>query len=370
MATTSTTKGKIYPSESRVLTDRRTGTVVRQITSHRSIHHHPFFLVPAFDDAMHYLTFVSHRTGSAQIFVELQDTHELVQLTDRPDITEWSVYPSHSGRYVYFTAGTGAWRVSIATMREELLHDFRDTRPRGTGTVGPAMGTTALSMDDRWWAIRYNETGEACLSILDTISGNAEAILRRDSISHMQFCPDDPELLFYAGPLNDRVWTVRLDGTGNRRLYQRNAERNEWITHESWIPGRRELAMVSWPNGVIAVHIDTGSVRPVTSFNAWHAICNRTGTLMVADTNFPDTGIRIFDPRDGKGEPRTLCHPEASSIGEHWDGPFPYANGPIPVYAPQHTHPHPSFSPDGRRVVYTSDRSGFSEVYEVEIASN
>lgn len=91
---------------------------------------------------------------------------------------------------------------------------------------------------------------------------------------------------------------------------------------------------------------------------------------MVADTNFPDTGIRIFDPRDGKGEPRTLCHPEASSIGEHWDGPFPYANGPIPVYAPQHTHPHPSFSPDGRRVVYTSDRSGFSEVYEVEIASN
>ena len=37
------------------------------------------------------------------------------------------------------------------------------------------------------------------------------------------------------------------------------------------------------------------------------------------------------------------------------------------VYAPQHTHPHPAFSPDGRFVVFTSDRSGYSQVYEVEV---
>jgi oligogalacturonide lyase len=37
------------------------------------------------------------------------------------------------------------------------------------------------------------------------------------------------------------------------------------------------------------------------------------------------------------------------------------------VFAPQHTHPHPSFSPDGQHVVYTSDRSGFAQVYEVTI---
>ena len=35
--------------------------------------------------------------------------------------------------------------------------------------------------------------------------------------------------------------------------------------------------------------------------------------------------------------------------------------------APQHTHPHPSFSPDSRHIVYTSDRTGHAQIYEAEI---
>ena len=77
------------------------------------------------------------------------------------------------------------------------------------------------------------------------------------------------------------------------------------------------------PRGVRCVNVDTGAERQVSTFNAWHAISNRTGTCMVADTNFPDIGIQIFDPRDGIGEPRTLCYPGASSLGEHWNGPLP-----------------------------------------------
>ena len=110
-----------------------------------------------------------------------------------------------------------------------------------------------------------------------------------------------------------------------------------------------------------------GSERRVASFNAWHAICNAGGTLMVADTNCPDIGIQLFNPRDGIGQPQTLCLPGASNAGDHWAGPFPYDAGPIAVYAPQHTHPHPSFSPDSRRVVFTSDRTGMAQVYELEI---
>ena len=83
------------------------------------------------------------------------------------------------------------------------------------------------------------------------------------------------DLLYYAGPLPDRVWLINRDGSGNRRLYERNVEKNERITHESWMPGMRELAFVDWPNGIRCVHVDTGGERRVTSFNAWHAICNR-----------------------------------------------------------------------------------------------
>ena len=54
--------------------------------------------------------------------------------------------------------------------------------------------------------------------------------------------------------------------------------------------------------------------------------------------------------------PATLC-------------PFrcPYDDGPVAVYAPQHTHPHPNFSPDGHYVVFASDRSGWVQVYECRV---
>lgn len=357
--------GRRYPAESRTLRDERTGAAIRQVTAAPAIHHHPFFFIPAYDDAMRWLVFVSHRTGRPQIFVEERATGDLVQLTERDDLAEWSVHPAHDGRHVYFTAGTGAWRVAIETGREELLADFGGAVMRRPGMVAAAMGTTTLSRCDRWWAVKFDAGGESCLAIVDTVAATWEVVLRRDTIAHLVFCPDDPGLLFYAGPLTDRVWVVNRDGSGNRRLYRRRP--GEWITHESWLPGRRELAFVDWPHGVRAVGVDTGAERRVTSVNAWHAVANRAGTLMVADTNFPDVGLQLFDPRDGVGEPTTLCFPEASSLGEHWNGPFPYEHGPVAVYAPQHTHPHPSFSPDGSRVVFTSDRTGRAQVYEVEI---
>lgn len=362
-----TGKGTLWPSESTTFYDRRTGQEIRRITSHPSIHHQPFFMIPAYSSDMKALYFVSHRAGKPQIFAEQRYTGKLLQLTDREDLSEWSVHPSYDGKYVYFTAGTGCWRVHTDTLEEELLTDFGEVRMRGSGMVAGGMGTTALSRCGRWWAVRYTAWDHACLAIIETASGHYETILRRDEISHMQFCPDDSNLLFYAGPLSDRVWVIQRDGSRNRRLYHRNIEENEWITHETWIPGTRELAFVDWPRGIRCVHADTGEVRQVTTFHAWHAVCNSDGSRMVADTNFPDIGLQLFDPRDHIGKPTVLCYPDSSSRGDHWNGPFPYNNGPIEVFAPQHTHPHPSFSADGKYIVYTSDTTGHAQIYEIKV---
>jgi oligogalacturonide lyase len=364
-------KGQRYPSESHAFTDEQTGAQVRQVTSAPAIHQQPYFYVSAYDDAMRRLVFASNRTGSQQIFAEERATGELVparvivQLTDRPDLHEGSIFPSHDGRYVYFTAGIGCWRVNTGTYEEEPLGDFREVVPGDQSAHVRANGHLGLSHDDRWCVVSCTTGKGAYMVIVDTQAGTWEVILQRGSIGHHQFCPDDPNLIWYGVSLKDRVWVVHRDGTNNRRLYERQP--GQWITHESWLAGTREVVMIDWPRGILAVHADTGAVRKVASFNAWHAICNRYGTLMVADTNFPDIGLQLFNPRDGIGKPITLCHPEASSIGEHWKGPFPYEKGPIKVYAPQHTHPHPSFSPDGKYVVFTSDKTGHAQVYEVEV---
>ena len=99
-------KGTVHPPESRSFYDQRTGTHIRQVTTTSALHHHPFFIIPAYDNAMQRLIFISCRTGTPQIFAEERATGELRQLTDRPDISEWSVHPGRNGKAVFFTAGT------------------------------------------------------------------------------------------------------------------------------------------------------------------------------------------------------------------------------------------------------------------------
>lgn len=353
-------KGRIYPAEERWLADAATGRRIRQVTSHPSIHHHPFFFVPPWDDEMRRLIFVSHRTGSPQLFAEVEA--RLLQLTDRADLAEWSFHPSHNGRFAVFVAGTRAIRMDLETLKEETLADFGNVEMREKGMVGAAMGTTTLSRDDRWWAVPVKTGAVSRFIVFDLQTEKSSVVLERDSIGHPQFCPDDANLLFYAGPLTDRLWLVNRDGSGNRRLWQRE-HKLQWITHESWLRGRRELAFVDWPNGMRAISVDTGELRWITRFPAWHAHPDETGSWFVCDTNFPDRGIHRFAV--GSDEAEKLCEPHSSSVGSHWAGPFPYNDGPREVYAPQHTHPHPRPSPDGRRVLYTSDVTGQAQLYEV-----
>jgi len=356
-------KGSVSPREDRLFRDPGTGVAMRQITAHPSIHHHPFFFVPPWDDAMHRLIFVSHRTGAPQLWAEDCASGKLIQLTDRPDLSEWSFHPSQGGRFVVFTAGTGAWRLDLETLKEDKLADFGDVAMREKGMIGAAMGTTTLSRDDRWWAVPVKVGDRSRFVVIDVDTGRHEVILERDTIGHPQFCPDDPSLIFYAGPLTDRLWLVARDGSGNRRLWRREHPL-QWITHESWIRGTRELAFVDWPNGMRAIDVDTGVMRQITTFPAWHAHPDDAGRRFVCDTAFPDIGLHVFDAHDRSAKAVKIANSWASSIGEHWAGPFPYNDGPREINAPQHTHPHPRFSPDGRRVLFTSDRTGDAQLYE------
>lgn len=358
--------GRVFAREDRVFADAKTGRRLRQVTSHPSIHHHPFFFVPAYDAAMKRLLFVSHRTGAPQIFFEDRASGDLVQATEIDALAEWSMAPSADGRFVYFTAGTAAWRVDLDACKVEQLADFGAVEMRERGMVGAAMGTTALSANGRWWAVPVKAGAVTRFVLIDTERKTSEVFLERDTIGHPQFCPDDDDLILYAGPLTDRVWITDRSGRANRRLYARE-DRLQWVTHEVWIPGRRAVAFVDWPRGMRLIEATSGAVRWITRFPAWHAAPDAQGARLVCDTNCPDRGIHLIalgDAPDAQA-PLLLCESAATSEGAHWGGPFPYNDGPVAVEARQHTHPHPRFAPDGSRVVFTSDRSGHAQIYEV-----
>ena len=346
-------------TEGRIV-EERDDLVVRQVTDHASIHHHPFFFVDAWDRDMTFLTFVSHRSGAPQVYVEWQETGEIVQLTDEPSLAEWSVIPSKDGRWIYFVSGQEGKRVCPRDGAVELLVSFGGAEMREAGMVGAAMGTTALSASGRYWAVPVKTGAISRFWMIDTERGSAEVFLERPTIGHPQFCPDDDDLILYAGPMTDRVWVT--DRAGNdRRIHERRHDM-QWITHEVWRPGHRSVLFVDWPNGLGEIDVETSAVRHVSDFPVWHGAPDATGTKLVCDTNFPDRGLHEID-LGGAAAPRFLHAPEASSQGAHWAHPFPYNDGPVKVHAPQHTHPHPRYSPDGRQVVFTSDRTGHANVY-------
>ncbi|WP_442484528.1 oligogalacturonate lyase family protein [Aeoliella sp. SH292] len=361
--------GELFPSEATTFRDSHSGATVRRVTSHPSIHHHPFYYLPAYDDAMRRLYFVSHRTGTPQVFAELRENGKLVQMTDRPDLNEWSLHPSHDGRYIYYTAGAEACRTDTESLREEVLADWGATTIRERGMVGAAMGTTTVSRDDAWWALAVKQQDRASLIVINTLNGDQKTITEHESIGHPQFHPDDSGWLRFAGPHTERIWVIRRDGAREKLVYQRDVAAKEWVVHETWRPLSREILTVIWPHGVMGVDADTGHTRWISRFNAWHPMISRCGTMMITDTRNPDAGISLFDPREVDGTRQLICYPGASNKGDHWDTPHcPYDDGITNVYAPQHTHPHPQFSPDGRQIVYTSDSSGIAQVHEVELS--
>ena len=92
------------------------------------------------------------------------------------------------------------------------------------------------------------------------------------------------------------------------------------------------------------------------------------------------------------GDRRAICHPGSSNGGTQWrksryalaedfaraaatarDGAaarraLSWMETPADtVYGPQWSHPHPAFSPSERYVSYTSDVSGYSQVYLAEL---
>lgn len=389
---------KRFAAEDRSIFDSATGRKIRQVTTALCMNHHPFFLIPAYDASMRYLYFVSSRTGRPQVYAEDRQEHCIIALSDVQNLDEWSVHPfgafsntaktspapaypfgaspthpfeafsnpaeqplGHSyGQAVYYIADGCAMRTDTTTGNTEiLLRESSEYRFPG--------GTTAMSHDGRYWAVRMASRDGLSIFIYDHQTNQWTKEYTGEMVAHLQFCPDDSGLLFFAGPLTDRVWVLFRHSGEARRIYARNAAAKQWITHESWIPRTYELSLVDWPKGILAVNVHTGAQRRVADFNAWHAISNDAGTQMVADTNFPDRGLMLFNAQGEHNISSMLCMPHASCMGSHWANPFPYDNGPIQVNAPQHTHPHPRFSPDGKQVVFTSDVSGFAQVYEIDL---
>lgn len=370
-------KDQRFPSERALETDPSTGAAVHRLTDHPSINHATYFLQSSLTPDGRELIFTSYRSGSAQLYsVEDFPAGPIRQWTDGAPIHAFSPAVHPDGDRVFFVRGGAIWSIDRSSLAETLIVEF----------PGAQLGEVSLAEHGAWLTAAIKRDGQPGL-----VAGRSDGtgwtfIPFPRTVIHPQFHPLEPQWIEFAGDPAPRMHRVRRDGTGVECLYAHGND--EFVVHETFLSGTGDLIYTVWPRALWRMNWHTRERRKICDFNAWHITPNRAGTAVLCDTNHPDRGIFLID--EATGHARPVCLSQATSRGTQWatsryalPEDFAAARGAVnaaalswmetatdTVYGPQWTHPHPSFSPDERLVIFTSDRSGHPQVYAAEIGES
>ena len=382
------TVGRTYAPEYREYMDPLTHRRVCQLTDSTAEDYHLYFYNPSITPDGKYLVFLSERTGVGNLFrLELQNG-EIVQLTDAQPIRAeyWpfteaiqgvgSCLPAiaNCGQDVFYFEGTDLLAVGIESLkRRQLLSLPSDRRPSmlqanaGGETLVFATWDEDLFMERSHRAYAgerfpdehfFQETTSTILRV-EAETGQAEEVLRKERfwINHVHVNPQDRDLILFCheySELPDRMWLLNVATQKCGPIPGQGAE--EWYQHEFWsgdgrricfhggISGDNTQGFCGWcsPNGegyTKAYHATSG--RAYAHYNV-----HPDGQTMVTDGEARPGCISKVHLRDGKQEFEILCRHDSYTFGDD-----------------QRCHPHPSFTPDGRQVIFTSNRTGTSNVY-------
>lgn len=368
-------KGAQSPSELRIHRDAATGVRVWQATSHPSINHATYFLQSSFTPDGKTLLFISNRGGNWQLFRIRPFPEGLIeQLTDGPPIHPFSPAVHPDGDQVFVVRGGGLWALSLSTLEEKAVVDFG----------AASMGEPSLDVSGEWVVAALKKDGQSGLAAGRADANGWTVLPFPRTVIHPQFHPREPDWIEFAGDPAPRIHRIRRDGSGLECLYQH--DNDTFVVHETFLGRTGDLVYTVWPHRLCAMDWTTRKHRTIAETNAWHITPNRAGTKILCDTNRPDRGIFLIDAVTG--EQKLVCLSGASNGGTQWahsryalaedfaaarsgakaGGTLSWMEaGTDTVYGPQWTHPHPSFSPDERSVVFASDRSGTTQVYVAEI---
>lgn len=189
---------------------------------------------------------------------------------------------------------------------------------------------------------------------LHLASGSWRKIVETDfRVGHFQANPHISGVIMFCwetgGDAPQRTWTVNADGTGLRPVYKETYD--EWVTHEVWW-GPDRIVFTVWPydderkskpHGIVSADFATGVPTVHSQYPAWHCHGSPDGAWVMGD----DFDRNLWLVKVATGERRLLTQ---GHKGEGFS-----------------THPHGSFTPDGRSIVFASSRNGAEDIFLVDL---
>ena len=369
-----------------VQTDPDTGARITRLTPEDVTCHRNYFYQKCFTNDGQKLIFGAEFGPGTDWNYHLLDldTQTALQLTDQPGENTFGGFLSPDDRHLFFVRQQRQLvRLELATLREDVVYVVPEGWV-GYGTWVPNSACTKMvgieiAAED-WFALsdwqKFNEMFERqprCrLFSIDLATGQRSVILEQKGwLGHPQYRPFDDTTVAYCheGPhdrIDARMWFINEDGT-NRRCGKPH-ENGESCTHEFWVPDGSAMIYVSYLKGsperwIRSLDPVTLADKPLTAMPPCsHLMSNHNGTLIVGDgcghaasgNNEMLTGdpyLHLFDLKTGTT--RKLARHDSS-----WG-----------VYKGdrQVTHPHPSFTPDEKQVLFSCDKHGEPGLFLVDL---
>jgi len=371
--------------------DPDTGAKVTRLTPLDVTCHRNYFYQKCFTNDGSKLLFAGEFGPGSNWNYQLLDLQSQVatQLTDQPGENTFGGFLSPDDKYLHFVrAERQLIRLALADLTEEVVY----TVPQGWvgyGTwVSNSTCTKMVGIEihaDDWFPLntwqKFNEMfhkkPRCRLFSVDLKTGERTVILeQRGWLGHPQYRPFDDNTVAYCheGPhdlIDARMWFINEDGT-NRRCGKEHSQ-GESCTHEFWVPDGSAMIYVSYNHSSPERWIC--SLDPVTLENkvltampqCSHLMSNQDGTLIVGDGCGKASGDSSASNEMLTGDPYLhlfdLKAGTTRAIARHDSGWDVYKD------SRQVTHPHPSFTPDEKQVLFSCDKEpGEPALYLADLA--
>ncbi|WP_226571301.1 oligogalacturonate lyase family protein [Mangrovibacter yixingensis] len=383
-------KGMTIQLDYHYYVDEDTGAKVVRLTPPDIICHRNYFYQKCFLDQGKKLIFGAEFDGHRNYYLLDLAGKTATQLTEGPGDNTFGGFLSPDENWLYYVKNErNLRRVNLATAEEESVYQVPQEWV-GYGTwVANSACDKLVGVEihrDSWrpisdWVVFqefYAENPRCRVIRIDLKTGERDTLLEDNQwLGHPIYRPfDDNTVAFcHEGPLDQvetRMWLMNEDGTNIRKAKQPAA--GESYTHEFWVPDGSSLMYVTYLKDspvryLCRVDGETGQDEKLLAMPPCsHVMSNDDGTLAVGDGSgkpidmadaegYGDTTdpyLWLFDLRK-KQYHKVARH---SSSWEVLDGDR------------QVTHPHPSFTPDEKHVLFSSDKDGKPALYLAEIPAD